>query len=112
MKYTREEVEQKIKESDYDYFYEIYNESYSTKDEVKVVYEANYGDGNEYVVAMEFSKLDCVVLLEGTYSSWDSPSWDLVAFAQPYEFKEIRYKEATLQYMRDKTITSILDETK
>lgn len=114
MKYTKEKIEERINAKDSDYFYEVYNEEYSNKTEVKVIYEANYGDGNDYTLALEFVKLDVIVLLEGTYSSWDSPHWHKVCFAQPFEFTETRYKEATLQYMRDKTITTILDndETK
>lgn len=110
MKITREEIIEKVKENDFDWFYDLYNESYSNKDEIEVVYEANYGDGNEYTICMEFTKHNFFVQLEGTYSSWDNPYWDSVDFAMPYEFKETRYSAATLDYIRDQRINEVLGE--
>ena len=109
---TREEIVRKINERDCDWFYELYNESYSKKDELEVVYEANYGDGNEYTICLSFKNHNFFVQLEGTYSSWDSPYWDSVAFAMPYEFKETRYKSATLDYIRDQKLNEVLGENK
>jgi len=110
MEITRNEIINKIKEKDYDWFYELYNESYNKKDEISIVYDVNYGDGNEYTICMSFLKYNFFVQLEGTYSSWDSPYWDSVSFAMPYEFKETRYKAATLDYIRDQKINEVLGE--
>ena len=110
MEITREEIISKVNAQDYDWFYELYNESYNKKDEIDIVYEANYGDGNEYTICMSFLKYNFFVQLEGTYSSWDSPYWDSVSFAMPYEFKETRYKAATLDYIRDQKINEVLGE--
>ena len=112
MEITRDEIISKVNAQDYDWFYELYNESYNKKDEISVVYEANYGDGNEYTICMSFLKYNFFVQLEGTYSSWDSPYWDSVSFAMPYEFKETRYKAATLDYIRDQKINEVLGENK
>ena len=109
MEITREEIISKVKENDFDWFYDLYNESYSNN-EIDVVYEANYGDGNEYTICISFLKHNFFVQLEGTYSSWDSPYWDSVDFAMPYEFKETRYKAATLDYIRDQRINEVLGE--
>lgn len=110
MEITRDEIISKVNAQDHDWFYELYNESYNKKDEISVVYEANYGDGNEYTICMSFLKYNFFVQLEGTYSSWDSPYWDCVSFAMPYEFKETRYKAATLDYIRDQKINEVLGE--
>lgn len=109
---TREELIEKVKTNQKDWFYKLYNHD-CEKDllkEFKIVYDQNFGDGNEYFIAFEFKDLDLIVLLEGTYSSWDSPEWYSVCFAQPYEFKETRYKEVTLDYLRDKKIDTVLNE--
>ena len=110
MEITRDEIISKVNAQDYDWFYEHYNESYSKKGEIEIVYEANYGDGNEYTICLNFLKHKFFVQLEGTYSSWDSPYWDSVSFAMPYEFKETRYKAATLDYIRDQKINEVLGE--
>lgn len=110
MEITREEIISKVNAQDHDWFYELYNESYNKKNEISIVYEANYGDGNEYTICMSFLKYNFFVQLEGTYSSWDSPYWDSVSFAMPYEFKETRYKAATLDYIRDQKINEVLGE--
>lgn len=107
---TREEVIRKVKEGDTDWFYELYNNSYSLRDEIEPVYEMSYGDGNDYIICLRFIKHNFFVQLEGTYSSWDSPYWDSVSFAMPYEFKETRYKAATLDYIRDQKLNDLLNE--
>lgn len=109
MEITREEIISKVNANDYDWFYELYNESYGKKD-IEIAYEANYGDGNEYTICLSFLKYKFFVQLEGTYSSWDSPYWESVSFAMPYEFKETRYKAATLDYIRDQKINEVLGE--
>lgn len=110
MKITREEIISKVNANDYDWFYELYNETYSKKDEIEIAYEANYGDGNEYTICLFFKNHNFFVQLEGTYSSWDSPYWDSVSFAMPYEFKETRYRAATLDYIRDQKLNEVLGE--
>ena len=110
MEITREKVISKVNERDCEWFFDLYNESYSLKNDISIVYEANYGDGNEYTICISFLKYNFFVQLEGTYSSWDSPYWDSVSFAMPYEFKETRYKAATLDYIRDQKINEVLGE--
>ena len=89
------------------YYGDVDNE---TRKEYKVVYDQNYGDGNDWTIAFEFKNHKVFVILDGTYSSWDSPYWDTVSFAMPYEHKETRYKPVTLQYIRDQKINEVLDE--
>ena len=108
MDLTRETLIEKIKKNDTDFFYELYNDSYNKNTDYDIVYEQHYGDGNDYFIAFHFLKVNLYVLLDGTYSSWDSPSWDSVSHAQPYEFTEKRYKPVTLQYLRDQKIEEVL----
>jgi hypothetical protein len=110
MEITREKVISKVNERDCEWFFDLYNESCGLKNDISIVYEANYGDGNEYLICISFLKYNFFVQLEGTYSSWDSPYWDSVSFAMPYEFKETRYKAATLEYIRDQKINEVLGE--
>jgi hypothetical protein len=111
---TREQIIEKVKNKDTNFFYGLYNEElegYNYKDvskEVKVVYDQHYGDGNEWSIAFEFTEIGMYVLLEGYYSSWDSPDWDSVSHAEPFQYTETRFKEATLEYIRDKKIEEVL----
>lgn len=117
MELSREKVISKIKESDFNWFYEVYNEycwvarkeRRKNDGRVKVVYDQHWGDGNDYQIALEFVEFKYIVLLDGTYSSWDSPQWDSVSFAKPYTFSETRYRTATLDELRDDKINDVLD---
>ena len=106
---TKEQLIEKTVDNDNEIFWDIYCDC---PDDLKmeVVYEQSYGDGNEYVIAMEFPDHDIFVQLEGTYSSWDSPYWSRVVLAMPYEFKETRYKEADKQYLREKSLNEVLGD--
>ena len=112
--FTREQIIEKVKNKDTNFFYEIYNGEvegkYNTEvyKEVKTVYDQHYGDGNEWSIALEFTEYGMYVLLEGYYSSWDSPEWDSVSHAEPFQYTETRFKEATLEYIRDKKIEEVL----
>jgi len=110
----RKEIEERVKAKDTSWFESIYygDSNIIDRKEYSIVYDQNYGDGNDYFVAIEFKNHPGLyVLLEGTYSSWDSPHWDKVTFAQPYEHKETRYKTVTLDYIRDLKIESVLGDT-
>ena len=116
MNITREILIEKINTKDKNWFYRLYNHDCpgQTRDwstEFNVVYDENWGDGNDYFIAFEFPLLKLFVLLEGSYSSWDEPHWSKVSFAQPFEYKETRYKPVTLEYIRDQKIETILDKS-
>ena len=108
----RKEIEDRVKANDTAWFEKIYySDTDIDRSEYTVVYDQNWGDGNDYHVAIQFKNYDRLyVLLDGTYSSWDSPHWDSVKFAKPYEYKETRFTEVTLDYMRDLKIESVLDK--
>lgn len=112
--FIREQIIEKIKENNTNFFYELYNIELDGKyndqlyKEVSTVYDQHYGDGNEWDIALHFKELNMYVLLEGSYSSWDSPTWDSVSNAEPYEFTETRFKQATLEYIRDKKLEEFL----
>jgi hypothetical protein len=112
---TREQIIEKVKNKDTNFFYGLYNGelegqyiSRELEKEVKTVYDQHYGDGNEWTIAFEFTQFGMYVLLEGYYSSWDSPDWDSVSHAEPFQYTETRFKEATLEYIRDKKIEEVL----
>lgn len=106
---TKEEIIKRVNSNDCDWFYNIYNELWGKKNIVEVVYEQNWGDGNDYQIVLHLKEFNWLILLDGTYSSWDSPYWDSVSFAKPYTFTELRYKATTLEEIRDKKIETILD---
>lgn len=110
MTISRQELIEKVKSNDKDWFYNLYVEYRNP--EFDIVYDMNYGDGNEYLVCLYFTNHNLYVLLEGTYSSWDEPYWSSVSFAMPYEFKETRYKTATLDYIREQKLNEILGDGK
>jgi hypothetical protein len=112
MQLTREEIISRINSNDKNWFYSLYNGDCPReyRDEFKVVYDQNYGDGNEWIISFSFINLNLFVVLEGTYSSWDSPYWDSVSFALPYEFKETRYKAVKFEDIRDIQISKVLDK--
>jgi len=106
---TKQLLIEKTIDNDTDFFWNIYCDG--TKDtKWEIVYDQSYGDGNEYQIALSFPEFDIIIQLEGTYSSWDSPYWDKVVLAMPYEFKETRYKKATTAYLREKSLNEILDD--
>ncbi|HNC56666.1 MAG TPA: hypothetical protein PLP33_14545 [Leptospiraceae bacterium] len=103
MIFTKEFILEKIKDKDIKFFRDlmigarldiegiIYK--YSDYDsEFKEVYYQTYGDGNEFYTAFHFPEIDVYILITGTYSSWDSNSYDKVELAEPYEYTEIRYR--------------------
>lgn len=59
------------------------------------VYDKNYGDGNEMTTCYYFPLVNKYVQAEGTYSSWDSSTWDSVYFAKPFTHTETRAKPFT-----------------
>jgi len=110
MRFTREELIEKIKKNDYQFFEDAYHDSLESDNDYKIVWELNWGDGNEIFIAIEFPEEKLIALLEGTYSSHDSTCWDKVSFGIPYEFKETRYKSATLADIRDMKIDEVLND--
>lgn len=105
-------VLEKLKDEDVRWFYSLYNgdgESYEEdegksaiiekayKDSlIKSAYYFNGGDGNDLIICIKltFGEDDVMYIqMEGTYSSWDTTYMDVVYEAEPYEFKETRYKK-------------------
>lgn len=115
MKYTKEQLIQKVKDNDCQYFQEMmynswrYNKQSNDQNRVKKIWELNWGDGNEWYVALEFPDENLTVYMEGYYSSEGESEFDKVAFGVPYEFTETRYREATLAEIRDMKIDEILN---
>lgn len=111
MEITKNDIITKINDNDCDWFYQLYDKySWGKNDgKVKVVFDQHWGDGNDYQIALHFTDFNWTVLLDGTYSSWDSPHWDSVSFAKPYVFTETRYRPATLDELRDDKINEVLD---
>ena len=115
MIYTREELIEKVKKNDYEFFKEIYEDYYDDDSDIpendhKEVWYLNWGDGNDIFVALEFPNENLTVLLEGTYSSHDSTYWEKVTIGVPFEFKETRYRSATIADFRDMKIEELLEK--
>jgi hypothetical protein len=111
MHLTREEIISKVNSNDKNWFYSLYNGDCAreAREEFKIVYNQHYGDGNDWTIAFSFFNFNLFVVLEGSYSSWDSPYWDKVSFAVPYEYKETRYRATKLEDIRDMRIDSVLN---
>ena len=114
MHLTREEIISKVNEKNKNWFYNIYQGDCPREwsKEYDVVYDMNYGDGNDWLITIHFINHNLYVNLIGSYSSWDSPYWSKVSFAIPYQHTETRYKSATLEDIRDIKIESVLDVEK
>lgn len=104
MVFTKEFILEKVKNNDVKFFNSVIIEAdtfykdgqeYTYEQwfsEVEEVYYKSYGDGNELYYAYHFPQIDIYVLITGTYSSWDRNQYDKVELAEPYEFKETRYR--------------------
>jgi hypothetical protein len=110
MKFTRQELIEKIKKNNVSFFRDLYYEGSNDEMENKheVVYDQHYGDGNEWNIAFSFPEENLFVLMEGYYSSHDSSEFDKVSFAAPFEFKETRYKAMTQEEIRDMNIETVI----
>ena len=97
---TEKEILEKIEKKDTEYFANIYD---NQRQNISVVYDQNYGDGNDYIVCLHFELLNIYVLLIGTYSSWDSTEWVSASIAEPFEHIETRYKPISIKkYLKNK----------
>jgi|APCry1669189665_1035243.scaffolds.fasta_scaffold02935_10 hypothetical protein len=115
-KLTREELIEKIKNRDVEWFQKYYfahewsaerNDFAGNK--FKVCWEINWGDGNEWIVALDFFEENVTVVMEGCYSSHGESEFSEVGLGIPYEFKETRYRIATKQDLRDLKLEEILN---
>ena len=115
-KLTREELLEKVKQGDAPYFQDLYFEyewegSQKNVDinKFKKVWEINWGDGNEWIVALNFYEENVTVVMEGYYSSHGDSEFSKVGIGVPYEFKETRYRIATKADLRDLKIDEIIN---
>lgn len=107
-KLTREELLEKIKNNDVEWFSNNYfeNDWSSSKpnfqgNKFKTCWDLNFGDGNEWTIALDFFEENVTVVMEGYYSSYGGSGFHKVGIGIPYEYKEIRYRIATKQDLRD-----------
>ncbi len=118
MKYTRQELVKKIKDNDSKFFQNLFLEwgwrspskQPDTINKFEKLWELNFGDGNDWKVALKFIDENITIYMSGFYSSEGDSEFDLVAFGVPFEFKETRYRDATLAEIRDMKIEEILNE--
>jgi len=112
MKYTRDELLEKIEKNDVEFFYNnLYCEVDTIDNKFECVYDQNYGDGNDWFLVYYFPEERLTVKLDLTYSSWSDPGYYKVAIALPYEYKETRYRSVSLKEFRKAKLEEILDET-
>ena len=110
---TKEEILNKIKKKDVEYFQTMYYEGadFSGKYDgldLKKLWEINWGDGNDWNVAFKIVEYDIDILLEGWYSSHGDSEFNRVSIGIPFEFKETRYRAATQADIRDMKIEELL----
>lgn len=107
-KLTREDIINEINSKNINLFKNFYHEDSEFDNEYNIVWELNWGDGNELYVAINFPNENINVLLQGHYSSWDESTFNKVSLSVPYEFIETRYREATIQDIRDMKIDEVI----
>ena len=102
---TRQEIFEKIAQNDINFFREVYYNRRSNKEEVVVLQDENWGDGNDWVVVLHFIESDTIVRLDGYYSSYDSPELEYCSVAVPYQ--ETRWRAVELADIRDMKIDEV-----
>lgn len=105
--YTKSELLEKIEDRDSEFFSQIYYDNSEILNKTKIVWDLNYGEGNDWYVTLYFPDESMYVLLEGTYSSYDSSSFGRIHLAMPFEFKETRYRPISIAEFRDMKIDDI-----
>lgn len=76
---------------------------------VEIPYDQNFGDGNEWHVALFFPKENISIFMEGYYSSHGDSELSRASIGIEYEFKEMRYKRASKDELRDISIETIIE---
>jgi len=116
-KLTREELLEKLRENDVKWFSNYYfeyewsaNQKGFQGNKFEVCWEICWGDGNEWIVALNFPEENINVVMEGYYSSHGDSEFQSVGIGVPYEFKETRYRIATKQDLRDLKLDEILND--
>jgi hypothetical protein len=116
MKLTRQELIKKTLDGDTQFFQDLFfeygwthvNRQPTDINRFEKVWEINWGDGNEWMVALKFVDDNVNVVLSGYYSSQGESEFDEVGFGIPYEFKETRWRIAKKDELRDLKIEEIL----
>lgn len=115
-KLTREELLEKIKTNDVEWFSHYYFEyGWQAKktdfqgNKFKTCWEINWGDGNEWIIALDFFEENVTIVMEGYYSSHGDSEFSKVGIGVPFEFKETRYRIATKQDLRELKLEELLN---
>ena len=115
MKYTRQQLIEKIKNNDTEFFQKVYegywgeNTDDRPDNQYDIVWELNWGDGNDIFVAINFKEEDIIVHMRGSYSSYSDSSFRKVSFGIPFQYTETRYRPATIDEIRDMRIDNLLN---
>jgi len=113
MKYTKQELIDRINENDTKFFQKFYNEYWEDETQepenrYEQVWNLNWGDGNDLFVAINFPDENITVYMKGYYSSHDDSRFSKVALGVPFQHTETRYRPATLDEIRDMKLNDIL----
>jgi hypothetical protein len=113
MKYTKQQLIEKINKNDTKFFKSFYDqywekESDEPENRYKHVWELNWGDGNDLFVAINFPDEDITVYMRGWYSSYSDSRITHVALGVSFQHTETRYRPATPDEIRDMRIDEIL----
>ena len=112
MKYTKQQLIDRINKNDIDFFKSFYDEYWEDEEpenRYKQVWNLNWGDGNDLFVAINFPDEGITVYMEGFYSSYGGSRFTKVALAVPFQYTETRYRPATLGEISDMKSNDILN---
>ena len=113
---TKEEIILALENNDIDFFTDLY---YEETEGVKVVYDQRffYAHGcNEWKISLLFEEYNIYINLDGYFYTDDGYSYaaqesefKFIYQAEPFEYKETRYKRITKETIRDNKIKTLLD---
>jgi hypothetical protein len=112
MKYTKQQLIERINKNDtnfFEKFYQEYWEDEEPENKYEQVWNLNWGDGNDLFVAINFPDEGITVYMKGFYSSYDDSRFQKVELGVPYQHTETRYRPATLDEIRDMKINDLFN---
>ena len=80
----------------------------NVENEFVVAYDQNWGDGNDWQVALHYPEENINILLEGYYSSQGDSELDEVSLSAPYDYTEVRYRTLTKEDIRDMNLDEVM----
>lgn len=112
MKYTKQQLIDRINKNDIDFFKSFYDEYWEDEEpenRYEQVWNLNWGDGNDLFVAINFPDEGITVYMKGMYSSHSDSRFSRIALGVPFEHTGTGYRPATLDEIREMKLNDILN---